>query len=295
MPTCYFDKKHKYKYSQLFMEQLQHWTVQKKRLVDFSNSPRLSRISYKIKGAECITNKSNLARNSKDYIPTTLIVNRSNVNNTVFPEEKCFIKIPGRENGTGTYYIEGQIKQAAIKALKRHQTIVVQKEVPSLLLGNHKFTCRMYVILVITQKQLGIYMLKYGLIKKANYQEQMTNTSITKTPSAIIDHQYHYYPRMKEIVTDIIVSNIANFEKNQQAFQILGPDFIISENGTVYLLEVNAFPGLFDNKQDSLFFHQGIEQKIFEEIEHLTLAAILDGKLNTSTCNYDLCGVYDLQ
>ena len=183
------------------------------------------------------------------FLPITYTDLRS-INSNIFIDNKLFFlkKITG-SGGKDVYPINTfTMFKNIIK--DNYENYILQEEVNNIYLeNNHKTTLRLYVLLT---EKLEIYIHKEGKVNiypniydKTNLDNKIHNavySSIKKKYSTM-----YYYKETFNKIKNITFLSINPFIKNIElinCYQILGLDYILDNNLTPYLIEINTYPDL---------------------------------------------------
>ena len=193
----------------------------------------------------------------------------------------------------------------------KYNIFVLQKGVSDpLLLDSKKFDVRMYGLIVFNKTNLYVYFCKMGIIRKTlkkynkNNTErdiQLTNTTFNKaTLDNIQDYNiltelyssehiyYKYFNEMQSIYTDIIKLAIKYLNTSHEfGYQLLGMDYIINNDGKIYVLEINKYPAIYYDEDQIKYLHKGLDYKLFDdEFFSLTIEAINNCKFIEKNTKY---------
>lgn len=305
MSTYYFDKidGKDYKYSEIIQNILIHhgWKIDEYNPI-YSNKNSKSKIKTYLDGLDEILLKHKLARNFKKYkfIPKTYIINRK----TQIDHLKSgiwFLKPSDLLIGSGQqielFNINSttNVNELLSKFIKKSTTWVLQKEIKPLLIDGRKFDLRIFCVVTYIKNSLAVYLLDTGVVRFAQklYEKipdktkLMTNISLyygnNIAHTELFDCNHQYYYKMKDIrkILKIIMENICYKLKpnDKSGFIVLGCDVMLDYNENVKIIEINQHPTLYNNLEDSMLYHKGIEKILFKYFYDITLGAIIHNKL----------------
>ena len=269
---------------------------------------------------------------SVNYIPTTFVIENgilvSNIKQLekfkMMSEKSCkwYLK---EDNGYGGKNIQ-ILKNCKdfTKYIKSNKKYVLQHDVHNpMLYDGRKFDIRIYVIVVYINSKYYYYVHPTSAIRISAFPYDSTSTDInnnltncsihdkfkynnlitsqsllTKSESNNYEYMEYIYPEMKKILKDLFyrLEKNNNFKKtnsNMKGYEIMGIDFIVSENikqkttklnsigqnKKVYLLEINRNIGysLKDKPEKTILeVHQIFEDFIDSLLEPLVLNKNID-------------------
>ncbi len=193
-----------------------------------------------------------------------------------------------------------------------HHEFVLQKGISNpLLIHGKKFDVRMYGLICYTPTQYHFYFFKIGLIRKTlqkynaddlSLSNQLTNTTFNRQNletnemyilTELLDENhklYIYYPKFKQIYKSLckIITKKIN-PGTLSGYQLLGLDYIITQQQQVFLLEVNRHPAIYYEPDKITNLHKGYDYKIFNDtFFDLTINAIINNNfIKHDTTYYD--------
>lgn len=211
---------------------------------------------------DIICNKQYFASlfSNKYYCPLTITKNNLwyyKIFNNKISNKNFFVK---PINGSCGYDII--ITDNPIRYINKNYKFIAQEEIITKPYKKRKWDIRIYVVHQIIYQKLHTFIYKDGIIRLApevigieNIRSKITNTSSLNhrdNPEELNfslreHHKYDIFlPKIINVIKDVhkFISNDMTFKKinSLSEFQLMGYDFIISENNEAYLLEINACP-----------------------------------------------------
>ena len=228
---------------------------------------------------------------NKKYCPLTITKNnlwyyrifKNKINNKNF-----FVK---PQNGSCGYNII--ITNDPITRISKNDKLIAQEEIITKPIKNRKWDIRIYVVHQIINEKLHTFVYKDGIIRLApeiieldNIRSKITNTSslgYKDDPEELnFSFKKHsnydiFFSKIINVIKDIhkFISNDMIYKKIYclSEFQLMGYDFIISENNQVFLLEINACPHAILEKNSYLV--KNLKYELYENINKKFIKAHL--------------------
>jgi D-alanine-D-alanine ligase-like ATP-grasp enzyme len=226
-----------------------------------------------------ITNKFNLYDNFKKYYPEECnefmaaswplneFIENTTLKNRISKLNEVFIIRPA---GTGAFsgrdiYIVNNLKELtnAVGNLKKYEKVLISEYITNpLLLEGKKFHVRIYFMITLIKRLFATRIFDFYEIFTADKKYKQTdwidkdihdthargNTEELIFPMDITNSKMRdnfknkYIPKIKDcltIVSKIIDGKINHYSQTENAFEIFGCDFLITETGQVILMEIN--------------------------------------------------------
>lgn len=166
---------------------------------------------------------------------------------------------------------------------------VIQRGIENIFLTPdlRKFDLRTYGLIVWEHKKFSFYYFKFMLMRKSvmpydvNSDElavQLTNTTQTKLErkdlfglTELVDEDYSWYSDIyfhtMKAYTDVCqyVKDLQVVSLPDKGYHLIGLDFLPSEEGTVYLLEINKHPAIYYDAERMIGLHHRMEDRMFTD------------------------------
>ena len=190
--------------------------------------------------------------NLQKYIPTTFPYLSQVTHSDLNPSSLYFLK---EINGSGGKDVFPVKTMSDIHNLVKgpFDNYLLQEEVPNMYLHNgYKTTMRNYVLLC----EYGVFLYKDGnvYINKIPYTKDsldiQIHNDVLRSAGERFSQQPYYrkiFPKLCKICSDLLIPFLKKIPCHNH-YIILGIDFIIDNNYKPYIIEINGFPNLSDNR-----------------------------------------------